>query len=315
MSVCACGAHVRNVSGRGRPRLFCGSCRPSVHVKIGANRPRSPRSCAVCNALFEALQNTKYCTPACKKTQDRLGGLARGLRYRQKIAANRPASSKKQAPERTVCCAHCGTNTVRRSWVKVVMYCSKNCKRLAWLEKSGLAAETRARATKRAARAVEVRRGRLAKADIANVNRMVRAAVAAIPKPDRQCKTCHGQLKARQRLFCSDACCRKSPAFKAAKRANKAMRRAKERGAEAERIDPMEIFERDGWLCQICGTKTPRLLRGTFKRNAPELDHRVPISPSHSGKHTRDNVQCACRQCNLEKSDKFVRGQLPLLGG
>lgn len=97
--------------------------------------------------------------------------------------------------------------------------------------------------------------------------------------------------------------------YKAAKRANKAMRRAKERGATADRIDPIRVFERDGWKCHLCGCTTPMRLRGSYEDNAPELDHVIPLAAG--GSHTWGNVRCSCRKCNILKSDKPL-GQLGL---
>jgi 5-methylcytosine-specific restriction endonuclease McrA len=77
-----------------------------------------------------------------------------------------------------------------------------------------------------------------------------------------------------------------------------------------EYIDHVAIFERDGWRCQICGKPTPARWRGTHRSNAPELDHRVPITKR--GAHAYGNVQCACRACNGWKSNRLCVGQLPL---
>ncbi len=129
------------------------------------------------------------------------------------------------------------------------------------------------------------------------------------------CKRCMGsflQIVKRQ-VHCSDHCraeaaratarkMRQSPSGRAAKQAYKARRRAREQ-IKCESFDPIAIFKRDGWTCQICMEPTPRKLRGTYDDHAPELDHVVPLAKG--GSHTRDNVQCACRQCNALKSDKM----------
>ncbi|WP_369598523.1 HNH endonuclease [Sinorhizobium meliloti] len=73
------------------------------------------------------------------------------------------------------------------------------------------------------------------------------------------------------------------------------------RAAYVERVDPIKVFDRDKWKCQICGVKTPRKLRGTMDDRAPELDHVMPLSLG--GAHSYMNTQCACRKCNREKSD------------
>lgn len=86
--------------------------------------------------------------------------------------------------------------------------------------------------------------------------------------------------------------------------------RAKRFGVEYAPINSRKVFERDGWKCQICGKQTPERHRGKRYPNAPELDHRVPMSKG--GPHTYDNVQCACRNCNCAKNAKRSTGQLPL---
>lgn len=64
-------------------------------------------------------------------------------------------------------------------------------------------------------------------------------------------------------------------------------------------IDAQQIYVRDGWRCQYCGCDTPERLKGTFQPNAPEIDHRMPLSKG--GKHIHSNVCCSCRACNLKK--------------
>lgn len=68
------------------------------------------------------------------------------------------------------------------------------------------------------------------------------------------------------------------------KRAAKARRRAIERGAHADSIDPIAVFERDKWRCHICGIKTKKALRGTYEPLAPELDHITTLADG--GKHS-----------------------------
>lgn len=99
------------------------------------------------------------------------------------------------------------------------------------------------------------------------------------------------------------AACR-AEANRKAKRAAKARRRAAKRGSRCERFDPVEVLERDGWHCQLCGVETPRSLRGTHDPRAPELDHIVPLALG--GEHSRLNTQCACRACNQAKGARLA---------
>jgi 5-methylcytosine-specific restriction endonuclease McrA len=128
------------------------------------------------------------------------------------------------------------------------------------------------------------------------------------------CLTCGcpcGGGKTNPRKYCSKACKAKTEWFKAGRRKQHAKRSAIERGDKhARSIDPLKVLERDGWKCQICMRQTPKGLRGTYKDNAPELDHIIPLSKG--GKHEWSNLQCACRACNGRKSDGPPVGQLGL---
>lgn len=104
--------------------------------------------------------------------------------------------------------------------------------------------------------------------------------------------------------FCSESCSRKS-----AKRIRRKMERARLRQVQVERVDPIKVFDRDGWRCQICGSKTPKTKRGSIHPTAPELDHIVPLSVG--GEHSYRNTQCACRECNGKKGDTTY-GQIPM---
>lgn len=128
-----------------------------------------------------------------------------------------------------------------------------------------------------------------------------------------ECRVCgieFARVRAWQR-YCSEPCeathhekakaaakekCRKSPSRRAYKKRRKAM----ERGARrADKVDPITVFARDGWRCQMCGAKTPERLRGTTNARAPELDHIVALA--NGGAHSYQNTQCLCRSCNCKK--------------
>lgn len=101
---------------------------------------------------------------------------------------------------------------------------------------------------------------------------------------------------------------RKTPKGRASRKADKAIRRAR-CAIEAEQIDPLAVFARDKWTCQLCRKRTPERLRGQMVADAPELDHIIPLALG--GGHTWANVQCACRECNGRKGAK-ARGQIGL---
>jgi 5-methylcytosine-specific restriction endonuclease McrA len=128
---------------------------------------------------------------------------------------------------------------------------------------------------------------------------------------ERKCKECDKPFTPeygnKRRIFCSDEC---SDKFIRRGNPRKNKERAGHFGVLYEYVNAFKVFDRDGWRCQICGKKTPKKNRGTYLSNAPELDHRIPIS--RGGDHLYSNVQCACRSCNGEKSNHNNSGQLPL---
>lgn len=85
--------------------------------------------------------------------------------------------------------------------------------------------------------------------------------------------------------------------------------RARLYGGAYETVDPLKVFARDKWKCQLCGTATPKRLRGTVDMAAPELDHIIPLSKG--GDHSYLNTQCACRSCNISKGSRAM-GQMRL---
>ena len=69
--------------------------------------------------------------------------------------------------------------------------------------------------------------------------------------------------------------------------------------ARIELFDPLDIYVRDEWMCQICGTEVDRGVLYPDSRSAT-LDHVVPLS--RGGDHTPENTVLAHLRCNLVKS-------------
>jgi 5-methylcytosine-specific restriction endonuclease McrA len=100
------------------------------------------------------------------------------------------------------------------------------------------------------------------------------------------------QYKAASR-FCSQACWQ-PPADRATTHAV----RAKRYGGSAEHVDRLTVFERDGWLCQLCHTPVDPELKWPAPLSA-SIDHVVPLSKG--GDHLYTNVQLAHLRCNASK--------------
>ena len=126
----------------------------------------------------------------------------------------------------------------------------------------------------------------------------------------RPCKECGGVFSRglfdKRVCFCSDACRRRN-----LRRRQEQATRARLRKVSVESVDPIAVFDRDKWRCQLCGVPTPRKLRAQYKPNSPELDHIVPLAAG--GEHSYRNTQCACRSCNNAKRAKPL-GQMRLFG-
>lgn len=114
------------------------------------------------------------------------------------------------------------------------------------------------------------------------------------------CRECGKQASVgygnKLRVFCSHKCREVN-----GERIQRSAHHAKRRGVTiTEYFDPFIVFERDGWICQLCGCGTPLSQRGTRAPNAPELDHILAIADG--GQHTQENTQLLCRHCNREKA-------------
>lgn len=93
----------------------------------------------------------------------------------------------------------------------------------------------------------------------------------------------------------------------------KRKRRALKLNAPIENFSHIEVFERDNYICQLCGRKTRPDYKNYNHAKYPNLDHIIPLSKG--GGHTKLNTQCVCHQCNMQKNNKINFGdQLRLFG-
>lgn len=271
--------------GKGRKPIYCAPCK------------RVTVLCKGCGIEFGCSHKRKWCSPACRDE------------YAPKKRVRRTISAALSTRE----CCECGAVIERPSATK---YCSRACNSRAW-ERRHAAKIKAQRAPRLCACGLTISADRLkwcSKACRDKHRSRTRPRVPSswrVSQSPRRCKECATEFVppftggGRPPACCSDECRRKRKRLVIckARRVSKARRRAVERGCDAERFDPFEIFERDNWRCQLCGCDTPSKLRGTYEDNAPELDHIIPIA--RGGHHTRANTQCACRVCNLLKSDRM----------
>lgn len=77
-------------------------------------------------------------------------------------------------------------------------------------------------------------------------------------------------------------------------------RRARLLGRIVERLNALQVFDRDNWTCGICGETVDKFLAWPHPQSA-SLDHIIPLSVG--GHHTESNVQCSHFACNMAKRD------------
>lgn len=87
--------------------------------------------------------------------------------------------------------------------------------------------------------------------------------------------------------------------------------RARKYNAYVEPVRRTQIFERDRWICHLCGKPTKRDA-AVPDPLAPVLDHIIPLA--RGGTHEPANVACAHFLCNSAKGDRGGGEQLLLTG-
>lgn len=78
-------------------------------------------------------------------------------------------------------------------------------------------------------------------------------------------------------------------------------RRARERAAFIEDVDPLVVYYRDGGTCWLCRRQVPRVVGDVL---SPSLDHVIPLS--RGGEHSYANVRLSHSICNARKGAKEV---------
>lgn len=111
----------------------------------------------------------------------------------------------------------------------------------------------------------------------------------------RKCERCGIEFVAvtNRARYCSRYCRRLT---------GKARNRAATHGVEFEQFSRESVFERDGWICQLCGDPVDPT-RSPGDPMSATVDHVVPVSLG--GDHTQDNCQLAHRACNSSKGNQI----------
>lgn len=308
--------------GKRPPTKYCRACKLIVRARQQIDNTRrrtrekwAAKSCEACAASGVSTREGLCKTCSCKS-----GKILKAWRNRVKTPPPIPVIRDGvllAMPIPECQCAVCG-KVFRPSRAENRTACSRECG-FKWQAAKASAAATGMRVTFRTLRnkcgscgSVFSHRGSYC-SDACTPSRQ--------PMLVAECKGCGQEFNrttvGASRFFCSPHCvdsAKKAAARRSRKSpsaiANKKLRKALARGAKGgEKVDPLLVFERDGYRCGICGGRTLKAKRGTHHPRAPELDHIVALA--NGGEHTYRNTQCACRACNGLKGAKDY-GQIPL---
>lgn len=85
------------------------------------------------------------------------------------------------------------------------------------------------------------------------------------------------------------------------RKANYHKRRAQKLNLPADAIRPLDVYERDEWVCGLCSLPVDRAVSYPDPLS-PSLDHVIPLSLG--GHHVMENVQLAHLSCNVRKGNR-----------
>lgn len=128
---------------------------------------------------------------------------------------------------------------------------------------------------------------------------------------DQVCPVCDSTFTPirRKQRSCSNDCAQKywkkhhrePEPWSDQRRARYHKRRALKRNLPADNIRPRDVYERDGWICQICYEPVDESVKWPDPMS-PSLDHVIPLSKG--GHHVWENVSLAHLDCNVRKGDR-----------
>lgn len=120
--------------------------------------------------------------------------------------------------------------------------------------------------------------------------RVAKAGYVPVPRQTIPCERCQAPVTRRgneDRRFCEACGTGKGH-----------VARARRYGVPIEYFDKWKVYERDGWICQVCHRPVDKGLSWPHTECA-SLDHIVPLS--RGGAHCEANAQLAHLACNTGK--------------
>jgi predicted Zn-ribbon and HTH transcriptional regulator len=291
-----CGAHYQAWWKRQNPEKVAKYNAGRRHVQ----GPLEGRACLSCGNRFDAQHiNQTHCTPTCRT---------------DKYTRHRDHKTE------TLVCSNCEgifkgvpDKPSRKGWAR---YCSDECQaeargwknrtifssKIPWAQCAGCGAQY-------------VRRNsRTSKCGVCRDSSSTNPRFTA-----GYCLECHEPFIGRWHpkwppQYCCEAHATKAQRRNARERNGRHSthrKRAKLYGCEYEPVNRSKVFQRDGYVCQICHEPTSREYDHADPWS-PTIDHIIPMSKQ--GGHTYDNVQCAHAFCNSVKCDREDHQAKALLG-
>lgn len=297
----ACGVVFARPPGKYEPR----SCGTNCAEALRRQQRDEEHPCPDCDAPVSGF-HTKRC-PDCRIKRQQ----AIWARKNAKRAERRRASSSPRY------CGHCGNEIAEAHWR--TRYCSEACL-------DGAVAAVRPPAKDCSICVAQFEgRGKTCSIDCAReaqlrYDRERNARRSSWDRSPRSCQRCKRTFEPVGPLqtYCDQAC------MKRARRARERVRgtrhsgdlhreRARLYGRRYVPIKPLTIYERDGWVCQICLRRVPRGKKSPHPLS-PTLDHIIPMS-CEGGDHVPENVRLAHRSCNTKRGvGRNEAVQLTLIG-
>ena len=213
-------------------------------------------------------------------------------------------------------CVRCGADLPHSAYGPTARYCSAACRGAAGYDRVKSRYNLAAREETAARRAATVRTCPTCATDFSPAKTLKQefCSKACSRKAHQQTNTRSCEVQGCARPHAAKGMCamhwrraargdgrEANPEWDDRRRANYHKRRALKAGAEAVDFSPVDVFERDGWVCGICCEPVDPDLAWPDPRSA-SLDHIVPLSKG--GSHSPDNAQCAHLVCNVSKGNR-----------
>jgi len=260
----------------------------------------APRLCTQCGTVYQPkAAGTKYCSVPCHWSHEFELRKARRAKKNAEHPSLKRVDSETGMFVRVVqvrVCEQCGVEYQPRSVES--RYCSRACMFLHPGWRASMRKPKAPPAPKPCSRCgtpVDKRADKYCKPCRAVAAEASRIKKCVTHTATRVCQHC-GEvfLSTPHRKYCSATCGRDA----ASKRRNVATRAVV---TDGKPFSSVQVFARDKWRCHLCGIRTPRSAIGSTRRDAPQMDHIMPVS--RGGAHTWNNVATACRACNAAKRD------------